>query len=915
VEIDLRGEFLIGGAWVDATGNILTRQSLTHTRGRQDQGVRVDPSTCRPLINNTDGQFSPDNPTGPHYGKFGRNTPFRLSLRAGTPALDLPGTVGANASTPDHASLDITGDIDLRFDATLTNWLEPTDANNTVELMAKFTAGAGGRSWLLGTRDRRLYFEWSADGTTALSASSLVDLPVPPSGRLAVRVTLRVNNGSGGRTITFYTAPTLAGPYTQLPGSVVQAGTTSIFNSPTAVKVGDPTDIGFTRPVGRVHAAQIRNGIGGTIVANPSFSTQAVGATSFVDSAGRTWTVNGLASITNRRTRLTHELAAYPTEWHSSGAHAWVNAQTAGILRRLRRSSKALESTLRRRVPTDPSIVAYWPLEDGRNSTQFYSPVRGVTPLKVSRMDLAADDSLAGSSALPSLRAGATLSGKVPAPPGDPTEWHTEFVFYFDNSSVTTARTVLQWLGTGTVARWRLMVTPTGTNVYGYDADDVQITSSLLDLTGLGVFKAWCRWQLFARQNGANVDWSLRFIPIGGAGTGLVNTSYAGTLGRISGVTGLPGGANAEVEGFRFGHLAVFTDADTTIYNEADLGFAGETAGERMLRLADEETLPLTVTGTVADQTRVGPQTPARLLELLEDAADADGGILYEDRERAALRFRDRASMYNQVPALVLDYNAPGLAPPLRPTGDDDATENDVEVQRVDGSTGRAVLETGPLSVQAPPDGVGPYPASYSLNLFADEQAEPIAYWRMHLGTYEGRRYPQVRVMVHRAPELADQILAVDVGDKIVITNPPLWVAPDDIELIVQGYEETVTSQFTWDITFNCTPSQPWEVFVLGDSVRGRLHTKGSELAAPVGPADTELLVATDSGRQPWINSASHPTMFPFAVRLGGETVKVTAITGSTSPQTFTVTRSLNGVVKDHPAGTRMQIARVAVTP
>jgi hypothetical protein len=160
--------------------------------------------------------------------------------------------------------------------------------------------------------------------------------------------------------------------------------------------------------------------------------------------------------------------------------------------------------------------------------------------------------------------------------------------------------------------------------------------------------------------------------------------------------------------------------------------------------------------------------------------------------------------MYNQIPALTLDYTQPGLASPLEPTGDDDGTENDVTVTRAGGSSGRAVLEEGALSVQAPPDGVGPYPVQETLNLHDDAQTEPLAYWRLHLGTYEGRRYPQVRVMVHQTPPaLLDQILAVDVGDRVVIRNPPPWLAPGDIELIVQGYEETWESEFQWDIVFN----------------------------------------------------------------------------------------------------------------
>ncbi|MEU6649519.1 hypothetical protein ABZ904_08730 [Streptomyces sp. NPDC046900] len=874
MDIDLRGEFLINGAWVDATGSLLQRQSLTHTRGRQDQGARVDPSTCRPLINNTNGQFSPDNPLSPYFGQFGRNTPFRLSVRAGSPALDLVGHFASLASTPDTAALGILGDIDIRVDATLSNWtLYDVLTLDTTQVIGKFGAVPGPKSWFLGTRLGNLYFEWSADGSNSLSASSTVPLPVPPGGRVAVRVTLDVDNGASGRTVTFYTAPSgTAGPWTQLGDPVVQAGVTSIFNSTVELRIGRATDVGFTQPIGRVHKAEVRNGIDGTVVASPDFTAQTVGAGSFADSAGRTWNVSSPASVSNRRTRLSHELAAYPTEWHPSGAHAWVDAQTAGVLRRLRRSH-ALDSTLRRRLPSG-APVAYWPLEDGANATQFYSPTPGVRPLRTSGFDLASSDTLAGSSALPTVRAGATIFGTVPPPPGSQNQWHTEFVFFMPNNGPATARTVLQWTGSGTVKRWELMLVTNGARVFGYNDDDVQITSRLLDLTGLGVFNTWCRWQFFARQNGASVDWSVRFVPIGGVGTGLVTTSVPGATGRITSVVGPVGGYSSDLDGLALGHIGVFATPDTTIYNNADIAFAGETAGIRMQRLASEESLPVTVCGVVSAQTLVGAQVPGGALDVLEDAADADGGILYEDRELPALRYRDRAGMYNQAPALVLEYNQPGLAPPLKPTGDDDATVNDVTVSRMGGSSARAFLESGPLSVLAPPNGVGVgYDTSISLNLFTDEQTDNVAGWLLHLGTYDGRRYPQVRVMVHKAPPaLLDQILAVDVGDKLVIRNLPKWVGPGDVELIVQGYEETWTSDLEWDIVFNCTPGAPWTVAVRDDTTLARRDTAGSQLAAAATSTQTAISVLTTLGPL-WTGAVQDS---PYDVSVGGEVVTVT---------------------------------------
>ncbi len=857
MELDLRGELQIGGTWVDATGNLLKRQLLKHMRGRQDQGARVDPSTCRPLLNNTDGRFSPDNPMGPYYGQFGRNTPFRFSLRAGSPALDLPGTPLAVASTPDAAALDIASDIDIRIDATLSNWTNYTTALNMIPLIGKFGVGAGTKSWFLASRDGAVYFEWSANGTDTLSASSTVPLPVPASGRMALRVTLDVNNGAAGRTVTFYTASTLDGPWTQLGSTIVQAGVTSIFNSTLALRIGRATDISLTQPIGRVHKAQVRNGIDGVLVAAPDFTAQTVGATSFVDSAGRTWTVSSPAAISNRHTRLTHELAAYPTEWHPSGAHAWVDAQTAGILRRLRRGEHALDSTLRRRIPSYAPL-AYWPLEEGERATQASSPIARVRPLKFTGVNWAQADSLPSSNPLPVLASNggklAEMYGPIPAPASAQTSWQVQWIYRMDQAN-TTLFTYMRILSTGTVREWYIQQRDNLTRVIGKDSDGTTVFTDDT-VTGSDLFGQWIQVRFEVNQNGGNVDWQVVFIDVGGD-AGACSGSFAGTVGRPTAVASPPDGYSTSLDGLALGHISAWTPWNNIgfeAYEGAIEAWTGETAGERMQRLADEEALPLTICGVVAEQALVGPQRPDAVLNLLEEAAEADGGILYEDRERATLRYRDRAGMYNQAPALVLDYGGPGLAPPLKATGDDAATVNDVTVSRVGGSSGRAVLEEGALSILAPPNGVGTgYNTSVPLNLYSDEQTEPQAYWRMHLGTYEGRRYPEVHVMVHQAPELADQILAVDVGDKIVIKNPPIYVAPGDIELIVQGYEETF-DEFAWDIVFTCTPGQPWNVGVLEDPVFSRADTAGSELAVAIDSDDTILTVNTTADL-PWITA------------------------------------------------------------
>lgn len=81
-----------------------------------------------------------------------------------------------------------------------------------------------------------------------------------------------------------------------------------------------------------------------------------------------------------------------------------------------------------------------------------------------------------------------------------------------------------------------------------------------------------------------------------------------------------------------------------------------------------------------------------------------------------------------------------------------------------------------------------------------------------------------------------------------------------------------------------------------------------------VAAADTTLPVATPFGPL-WITTAGFPTEFPFDISLGGspagergERCTVTAITGTESPQTFTVTRAVNGLALDHPVGADVRL-------
>lgn len=79
-------EMYINGAWVDITSYVMVRDNsgnISITRGRRDEGSSVDQGSCQMTLNNRDGRWSPRNVTGTYYGYIGRNQPVRISVPDG----------------------------------------------------------------------------------------------------------------------------------------------------------------------------------------------------------------------------------------------------------------------------------------------------------------------------------------------------------------------------------------------------------------------------------------------------------------------------------------------------------------------------------------------------------------------------------------------------------------------------------------------------------------------------------------------------------------------------------------------------------------------------------------------------------------------------------------------------------------
>lgn len=195
--------------------------------------------------------------------------------------------------TDDHASLDITGDIDMRAAVAPADWTPVGDQY----FLAKEEAGVGTQAYgLVLLTSGLIRCIWSPDGTTGLFMDSTVGIGAANGSLLLVRATLDVNNGAAGRDSTFYTkasTPALAATdlesnsgWTQLGTTVTTATATSILANAKLLVGGSRNNAGSNNLIGDLYALIVKNGINGTTVANPNFYAN---NSPFTDGSGRTW--------------------------------------------------------------------------------------------------------------------------------------------------------------------------------------------------------------------------------------------------------------------------------------------------------------------------------------------------------------------------------------------------------------------------------------------------------------------------------------------------------------------------------------------------------------------------------------------------------------------------------------------------
>lgn len=203
---------------------------------------------------------------------------------------------GEYVSTPDSASLSITGNIDLRMQLAMDDW------SGSATLLSKYGA-AGQRSFLWQITAGIMTFQWSENGTTNRVANSTVAVPYSGSDLGCLRVTLDVANPM---TVTFYTSADGGDTWTQLGATVSPfAAASNIFDSTTHIEIGSYLSGTSLRLAGKVYNFNMRNGIAGTVVARFNPDRGSIFSNTFTATTGEVYTItNVTTSGTNYHIQL-----------------------------------------------------------------------------------------------------------------------------------------------------------------------------------------------------------------------------------------------------------------------------------------------------------------------------------------------------------------------------------------------------------------------------------------------------------------------------------------------------------------------------------------------------------------------------------------------------------------------------------
>jgi hypothetical protein len=586
---------------------------------------------------------------------------------------------------------------------------------------------------------------------------------------------------------------------------------------------------------------------------------------------------------------------------------AWTDIEAGGLLQRIGQWKEPRPSALARSTSVVENMIGLFLLEDQREATTLANAVPGgPVGTFTGAVTLASDERPGGAARSVQVGTDGVITGRF-LPAASITGWQMVFAFRLDPDTVLTAgyQEVMRWTDTfNRVWAWEVSESTFAFRVYDDDGATLSYTAGAA-LT-YDPREYWTRCHMRVSYAGGTVSYAPWWYREGDtAFKQSGNGSFAGTGSGSPYLWRRP--VTVYTDGANYAYVLAISNNASDFLDDGNVlaafnGFAGETAGARFRRLLAEVGISWDVIGDVDLSEPMGPQPAIPLMEHLREIRDTDDALIFDDRTQTRVVIMLRNARFNQT-AVPIDVTELPKIPKERV--DDLGTSNDVTVQQRDGGSGRAVAETGPLSVLDPPDGVGRYEQTVDVNVEDETVLTPLSYWWLARGTVDVPRYPQVAVNLTAVSESrAAELAAVDVGQVIEISG----ILPDPIRLIVLGYTESIPWKRARTLIWQCVPDTVFASGVYDGTARYDLRS--CTLAAAAEPA-TSTLTFSITDNEAWSSTSE------YELTIAGERVRIpaggmgarTGTAGAYAQTATGVQRSVNGVRKTLPAGAAVHIA------
>jgi|JI10StandDraft_1071094.scaffolds.fasta_scaffold05700_9 hypothetical protein len=274
---------------------------------------------------------------------------------------------------------------------------------------------------------------------------------------------------------------------------------------------------------------------------------------------------------------------------------------------------------------------------------------------------------------------------------------------------------------------------------------------------------------------------------------------------------------------FAISHVAIHTSAlsASTLLEHANAALNGwptETTDVRLARYATWAGIPSTETSFEAGTVALAhiDTSGSTILDPMRKVETTDGGVLYDALD-GSLSYQAMASRYTAASAVTLSFNSHEIGAQVQPRYDSQGLTNDVTGTYIGGE----VREFNQASI----DDYGPQQTSVEMASTSADVATAAAGWMVNVYKDPKTRIPALEVadLTQLDSSKVQAVLALDVGSKFSTTNWPTQAAVSTLDVIVEGYTETITLE-SHVRAFNVAPASIWaDVFTVEDATKGVL--------------------------------------------------------------------------------------------